>query len=72
MPVPMLVIRCGGAEPVGLCAVPGRLPEVTREPGESWEACIERARQLLRGSLPVLLRARYEPGNPPADAARRR
>ena len=55
----MLIILIGDGEPIGLHAVPDRLPEVDRLPGEAWADCIARARAMLTGALPVLLLARY-------------
>lgn len=55
----LIVVSGGDREPVGICAVEGRLPEIERMPGESWSDCIERAVEMVRGLGPVMAMARY-------------
>jgi hypothetical protein len=60
---PLLVVEWAEVEPAGVAAVPGRLPQVERLPGESWDACVERAGGLVHGGpLPVLTVAQYRTG----------
>lgn len=59
---PLLVVEWAEVEPVGIGAVSGRLPQVERLPGESWDACINRAGALARGPGPLLAFALYAQG----------
>jgi hypothetical protein len=58
----LVVATWAELEPVGIGAVPGRLPEVARLPGESWDACVKRAGALARGPGPLLAFALYAQG----------